>query len=575
MTSEELYQLLSEGEGLYLECKEAKDGLPKSVWETISAFANTLGGKILLGIKEEKRPHNHAERLTVVGVNDAEKIKKDFWNTVSNKLNVHLLQDSDVFTIDAEGKSVVCINVPQANSTELPVFINGNPLQGSYRRKGEGDYHCSENEVRAMMRDANTQGNDSMLLESYDLDDIDLNSLQQYRQEFNVLYAGHIWNSYDDLEFLQQLEGYVVDRRSRKKGLSLAGLMMFGKGSSIRQCFGNFRMDYVDKSHMLGNERYNYHLIDDGTWENNLYQFFKLVYPHLVLELPRPFKLEGIRRIDNTSQHQAIREALVNAIINTDFLSDDSILHIDKHDEQIRLRNTGLLRLPLEQVLAGGISRPRNPKIQKMFRMIGYGENIGSGFPKIREAWQQAGWPEPLLENKFDLNEVWLTLDMPAVLSVKTSTDISAVEASKSTAMVTAISHESNSNRASITERNYEASSSENGEGTERVKALVNAPALVKADALAIREEPGDVNKQPLNMLSPQLKLTDLQKAILLYLKEQPQVTRANLTACMQGKYKGNVPYNVQRLQEMGLLKREGSKKVGTWLVQVNLNEIE
>lgn len=51
--------------------------------------------------------------------------------------------------------------------------------------------------------------------------------------------------------------------------------------------------------------------------------------------------------------------------------------------------------------------------MQNMLRMIGYGENLGSGFPKIISAWKQAGWKEPLLENRLDLDEVRLTLFVP------------------------------------------------------------------------------------------------------------------------------------------------------------------
>lgn len=42
--------------------------------------------------------------------------------------------------------------------------------------------------------------------------------------------------------------------------------------------------------------------------------------------------------------------------------------------------------------------------------MIGYGENLGSGFPMIVSAWKAAGWGEPVLKNQIDLDEVDLSL---------------------------------------------------------------------------------------------------------------------------------------------------------------------
>lgn len=71
---------------------------------------------------------------------------------------------------------------------------------------------------------------------------------------------------------------------------------------------------------------------------------------------------------------------------------ESGILRIEKHDDRLVFRNPGLLRLPIEQIYEGGVSFARNPKIQNMLRMVvGYGENLGSGFPLILDAWKQAG----------------------------------------------------------------------------------------------------------------------------------------------------------------------------------------
>lgn len=66
--------------------------------------------------------------------------------------------------------------------------------------------------------------------------------------------------------------------------------------------------------------------------------------------------------------------------------------------------------LPLKEIYEGGVSKARNPKMQNMLRMIGYGENLGSGFPLILNAWKQAGWGEPELKNRLEVDEVALVL---------------------------------------------------------------------------------------------------------------------------------------------------------------------
>lgn len=411
MTKQQLIETLQKGERLTLEAKLAKAELPRSVWETYSAFANTIGGTIFLGIDENRKEKNPAKRFTIVGVEGAQKILTDFWNTInSNKVSENILTDADAEIVEVDGKQVIAIHVPQADWRVKPIYLNDNVYRGTFRRNHEGDYHCSEESVKAMIRDANANGNDGSLVEYYGMDDVDKDSLRQYRTEFRLLNEDHIWNDDDDKSFLKDLGGYVVDRSTGKEGLTVAGLLMFGKGLSVRERFANFRMDYVDMSHLVGDERYHDRLTYDGRWENNLYQFFHRVVPKLTMDLPRPFRMEGIRRIDDTPQHKAVREAFTNAIIHSDVFLEGGVLRIDKYDDRLVLRNPGTLKLPVEQIYEGGLSKARNPRMQNMLRMIGFGENLGSGFPLILSAWQQVGWKAPLLENKIEVDEVALTL---------------------------------------------------------------------------------------------------------------------------------------------------------------------
>lgn len=405
--------ILANGEHINLECKKATNAIPNSIWETYSSFANTYGGTILLGIVENLKEKDIKKRFQVVGVEDSQKIITDFWNTInSNKVNENILSDSDVNVIDIDGKKVVCINVPQADWRIKPIYLNDNIYKGTYKRNQEGDYRCTERQVRAMIRDSFEEGNDGILIEHYNMDDIDLDSLHRYRNLFRVWNTDHIWNEVDDKTFLRNLGGYIVNREEGKEGLSMAGLMMFGKGLSIRERFDNFRMDYLNFCNLIGEERYSDRLTYDGRWENNLYQFFSIVLPKMTFDLPRPFRMEGMQRVDDTPQHKAVREAFTNAIIHADLMMESAILRIEKHDDKLCFRNPGLLRLPLEQIYEGGNSKARNPRIQNMLRMIGFGENIGSGFPQIIAAWKDTKWGEPELKNKIELDEVELILPL-------------------------------------------------------------------------------------------------------------------------------------------------------------------
>lgn len=418
MNKDEIKQLLLKGERVTLEAKLAEKEVPKSIWETYSAFANTVGGIILLGVEEHRKEKDPAKRFVIHGVEDADKIKKDFWNTInSNKVSQNLLTDDNVDAVDIEGKEIVCIQVPQADFHDKPIYLNENVYKNTFRRDYEGDHHCTKKQINAMIRDSYDDGNDGLLMDKYDMRDIDLDSLHRYRTLFQFKNEGHIWNEVDDLTFLKNLGGCVVDRDTGKGTLTMAGLMMFGTGLAVRERFSNFRMDYINMCNLIGDERYSDRLTYDGRWENNLYQFFSIVLPKMTFDLPRPFRMVGVQRDDDTPQHKAVREAFTNAIIHADMMMESGVLRIEKHDDKLVFRNPGLLRIPVEQIYEGGVSYARNPKIQNMLRMVGYGENLGSGFPLILDAWKQAGWGEPELKNKVELDEV--ELDLPVMKLVK------------------------------------------------------------------------------------------------------------------------------------------------------------
>ena len=238
------------------------------------------------------------------------------------------------------------------------------------------------------------------------MEDIDLLTLQQYRQRFQVHNPEHVWNSKKDKEFLENLGGYRRDRRTGVEGLTMAGLLMFGKGLAIRDEFDNLFMDYRDESEKTLEIRWNDRVTYDGTWENNLFNFFTKVTPKLTADLKKPFKLENNERIDDTQVHKAIREAFVNMIIHADYLLDAGTLKIIKLADGFEFTNPGTLKLPVNEIFKGGNSKSRNPRMQTMLRMVGFGDNAGSGFPAILNAWETQGWEKPILYEDINLNQI-------------------------------------------------------------------------------------------------------------------------------------------------------------------------
>lgn len=133
----------------YVEAKEALGGLPESLWETYSAFANAEGGVILLGVGE-----NPDHSFRILELLDPEELLEEFWAIVRNPeyVSVNLLKEEDVQILREEGKCIIAIFVPEAPPEEKPVHLLRDPWRHSYRRVGEADKRCSREEVEQMLK---------------------------------------------------------------------------------------------------------------------------------------------------------------------------------------------------------------------------------------------------------------------------------------------------------------------------------------------------------------------------------------------------------------------------------------
>lgn len=393
MNIEHLLMRLDIGEDQDIEFKAAEGGLPKSLWETISAFANTEGGYIVLGVAEKD------QKAETIGVRNPEGLLKTFWDAHNNtqKLSTPMCSERDITRTDINGRTLLIILVPQASRSQRPVYINGNPLTGTFKRNFEGDYHCTEAEVRQMLRDTSDDAQDGMILEGYGVQDLDEETIKAFRNRFASREPDHPFLGLDDKAFLERLGGWRRDRKTNLEGVTLAGLLMFGRERNLLDALPHYHLDYQEQLSDDPEVRWTYRLTLDGKWEPNLFNFYYRVYPRLVDGLDVPFKLDrAATRLGETHVHEALREAIVNTLIHADHQSSRPITII-KRREVFIFMNPGRLRIPREVLYQGGVSDPRNPNLQKMFQMLGLGEKAGSGFQKILRAWKEQHWMIPLV----------------------------------------------------------------------------------------------------------------------------------------------------------------------------------
>ncbi len=201
MKDHDILNAVAAGESLDWEFKSAKGGFPLSVWETYAAMANTDGGTIVLGIGEA------AGTFFVEGLKNPQQALKTCWDTVNNrgKVSANLLAPEGVRLAEIGGRQVLVIQVPRANRRQRPVFVGQNPLEGTFRRFHDGDYKCHEGETRRMLADQLDDSLDGRVAQHFGLDDLDSESVRQYRQIFSTRSPTHPWIASPEVQFLEQI----------------------------------------------------------------------------------------------------------------------------------------------------------------------------------------------------------------------------------------------------------------------------------------------------------------------------------------------------------------------------------
>jgi ATP-dependent DNA helicase RecG len=214
------------GENDDWEFESAKGGFPASLWETYSAMANSAGGTIVLGASER----GASVALDGVPPEQLDKLRKTFWDQNNNRqvINRAIVASGDLRAIEVDGGWILSIRIRPATRQERPIYKGQNPLDGTYKRRHEGDYKCAPEEVRRMLADADNIPADARILDGYNFDDLDHPSLVAFRNLFLAAKPGHPWHALSDIDLLEKLGCWRYDRHSEESGPTLAGLPSSG-----------------------------------------------------------------------------------------------------------------------------------------------------------------------------------------------------------------------------------------------------------------------------------------------------------------------------------------------------------
>ncbi len=349
----------------------------------------------MLGAKER-----NDGTLEVVGLGDADRMLDDFWNAAhsTDKLSYYAMSDRDASIESTDGKDLILIEVPRADRRLRPIYVNGNPVTGTYRRDHKGDYRCASNEIQAMYRDASDESVDTRIHENLTVDDLYAETIGSYRRSCELHHSAHAWADLPDDEFLCRTGAAKVGSDGKVHPTS-AGLLMFGEEWRIMAEFPHYFLDY--RQELGTDERWQGRITSqDDSWSGNMFDFYWRVFNNMKQVINVPFKLdENSQRVDETEAHDALCEAIANCLTNADYNERRGVVFLWKEDG-LHFSNPGGFLIGIKDAYIGGNSDSRNETMMKMFTLINIGEPAGGGIPDMVKKWTAAGYGRPVLSEQ-------------------------------------------------------------------------------------------------------------------------------------------------------------------------------
>lgn len=446
MTKEELLSRLNGVEWNDFEVKEAKSEVPKTAWETVSAFSNSYGGWIVFGVKERRTAGKSTYEIQ--GVEHTEKIEQDFVTVLRSNSKFNQRISVQIAKFDIDGKSVLAFYIPM--SEYKPVYIS--VPSNTYIRIGSGDQRATEYEVRAMQRDQafGKKSNEAVFGTCYG--DINQGSFQDYRAYLRAFNPDLSYNTLSDTEFAVKT-GIMLNGL-----LSVGGLMMFGNIDAILRYNPDFLIDYMEipgTSIQDARTRYTFRIQE----QENIWEYYKVILHRLRTRIDNPYspRPDGIAPDDNTRLY-CIREALVNMLAHADYFSE---IHstVRVFDTSIHLQNPGSFPVNLNILGQTIVSQPRNPNILRFFRLARLSENGGYGIDKILN-WKNLTDCAVTIESDITKSDVRFELPINVNQHQSTSNDVNDVEKLLPERVLTLISAYSHISIAEIAEATNQSKSS-------------------------------------------------------------------------------------------------------------------
>ena len=407
MTKDDINRMIAKGETLTIEFKKCQHELSDGIFETVCAFLNRTGGHILLGV---------ADNGEIIGVHEPaiENLLKNFANTVNNP---QLLNPTSYFSpeiIDVDGKTVISIYVPE--SSQVHRFKNR-----IYDRVGDADNDITLNHslIDNLYLRKRNDFTENEVCPYLTMDDLSSSTFDKARHLASVSNPSHPWLSLNNEQIIRSAGFWRKDRITGKEGYILACALLFGTEVTVLTYCPAYRTDAIYRN--MGHQRFlhprstdpDIRYDDRDDVRVNLIESYIRLTSFVQKHLPDRFMLDesGIQRID--IRNKIFREIIANLLAHREYSSSFPAKLLVFSDIVVtenwtKPQQTGAVTLDSLE------THPKNPMIAKIFRELGWVEELGSGRKNIQK-YAPLYYPEYLVkiqnEEKFVLSITYTSLD--------------------------------------------------------------------------------------------------------------------------------------------------------------------
>ena len=379
MNTEYIHQLIKQGEGLTIEFKTAKHEIPKSVFETVCAFLNRIGGIILLGVSDDGEINGIEQKYV-------QKIKKELANALNNPqiINPPIYIQADEIEID--DKTILFLHVYESSQVH-------NTRGLIFDRNNEGDYNITLNTnlVANLYIRKQSTFTENKIYPYATVKELRTDIIQRVRQMALNRQPGHLWESMTDMELLRSVQLFQTDYSTGKEGLTLASILLFGRDDVIASVLPFHKTDAICRVQNL--DRYD----DRDDIRTNLIESYDRLMRFVENNFPEKFVLKDDIRI--SVRNLIFREIIANTLMHREYTNPfPAKLIITKN--MVYTENANKSHGELQLHPDNFSPFPKNPVIARVVKEIGRADELGSGIRNIYEYFNYYSKQKPIFEEK-------------------------------------------------------------------------------------------------------------------------------------------------------------------------------